>query len=75
MISLFIVKIINVKKIIILNRIFNPLYDKYCFKIIISLLFLILKLTIKLPMRIKKGTSGFIKLGNANIVVATISII
>ena len=68
-------KIIKVKKIIIWKRALNPLVDKYCFKIIISLLFLILEFSMKLPMSIKKGTMGFMKLGNANNVVPAISII
>ena len=51
------------------------LIDRYCFKIIISLLFLILVFRIKLPISIKKGTNGFIKLGNANNVVPAISMI
>ena len=49
--------------------------ERYCFKIIISLLFLILEFSIKLPISIKNGTKGFMKLGNANNVVAAISII
>ena len=68
-------KIIKVKKINNLKRVFNPLLDKYCFKIIISLLFFILEFSIKLPMRIKNGTMGFIKLGKANNVVPAISMI
>ena len=68
-------KIIKVKKINIWKRILNFFLDRYCFKIIISLLFLILEFSIKLPIRIKNGTNGFMKLGNANNVVAAISII
>ena len=68
-------KIINEKKINNLKRNLRLLIDKYCFKIIISLLFRILEFNIKLPMIIKNGAKGFIKLGNANNVVAAISII
>ena len=63
------------KKIINRKRVLSPLLDKYCFKIIISLLFLILELSMKLPISIKNGTNGFIKLGSANNVVPAISII
>ena len=75
MISLFIVKITNEKKINIWKRTPRLLGDKYCFKIIISLLFWILEFSIKLPIIIKNGAKGFIKLGNANNVVPAISII
>ena len=63
----------NVKKINIWKRVLKSSIDKYCFKIIISLLFLILEFNMKLPKRIKNGTKGFMKLGNANNVVAAIS--
>ena len=62
-----------IKKINIWKREPKLLVDKYCFKIIISLLLLIWELTIKLPMRIKNGTKGLIKLGKANSVVPAIS--
>ena len=63
------------KKINNRKRYLRLLFDRYCFKIIISLLFLILELSIKLPIIIKNGTNGFTKLGNANNVVPAISII
>ena len=63
------------KKINNWKRTLRLLIDKYCFKIIISLLLQILELSIKLPIIIKNGARGFMKLGNANNVVAAISII
>ncbi len=57
------------------KRILKLLVDRYCFKIIISLLFLILEFSMKLPISIKNGTNGFIKLGKASKVVLAISII
>ena len=62
-------------KIKIRKRNRRLLVDKYCFKIITSLLFLILEFSMKLPISIKNGTNGFIKLGSANNVVPAISII
>ena len=68
-------KIIKVKKIDNWKSVLNLLIDKYCFKIIISLLLLILELSTKPPIIIKKGTNGLMKLGSANNVVPAISII
>ncbi len=63
----------NIKRINNWKRNLRLLIDRYCFKIIISLLLLILEFKIKLPISIKKGTKGFMKLGNANNVVPAIS--
>ena len=68
-------KKINVKKIKNWKSNLKAFADKYCLKIIISLLLLIFEFSIKLPISIKNGTKGFMKLGNANNVVLAISII
>ena len=51
------------------NRIILFLNEKYCFKIIISLLLLNLQFKKKLAIITKKGIKGLIKLGNTNSVV------
>ena len=64
---------IEIKKKIIENKIKFFFIEKYCFKIIISLLLLYLKLSEKPAIINKNGNNGPIKLGRTNAVVLIIS--